>query len=277
MHCRNAPCSNLCPFGAAFTQDNGIVRIHPDVCMGGAKCKAVCPWHIPERQSGVGLHLDLLPQYAGNGVMYKCDRCYDRLKEGELPACIEACPEDVQQIGPRNEILEKAHQLAREIDGYHLRRNRKRRYQYHLRVAGALRCVGPGHRERAGVAPSGTGSRCHGVGQQNGSGTGHCAGGRGGRCRGAIHESGKKPMAAGRKRNMDAKPNLLLKVLYGIAAVAALFTGFGNMPLWKRYYVADVPGLGWSGDFFINVNVHILAGGLLLAIGAYVVTAFTWS
>lgn len=73
---------------------------------------------------------------------------------------------------------------------------------------------------------------------------------------------------------MDAKPNLLLKVLYGIAAVAALFTGFGNMPLWGRYYVADVPGLGWSGDFFVNVNVHILAGGLLLAIGAYVVTTF---
>ena len=118
MHCRNAPCSNLCPFGAAFTQDNGIVRIHPDVCMGGAKCKAVCPWHIPERQSGVGLHLDLLPQYAGNGVMFKCDRCYNRIREGELPACIEVCPEDVQQIGPRNEILEKAHQLAREIDGY---------------------------------------------------------------------------------------------------------------------------------------------------------------
>jgi formate dehydrogenase iron-sulfur subunit len=92
---------------AAFTQGNGIVRIHPEVCMGGAKCKAVCPWHIPERQSGVGLHLDLLPQYAGNGVMYKCDRCYQRLEEGELPACIEVCPEDVQQIGPRQEIVEK--------------------------------------------------------------------------------------------------------------------------------------------------------------------------
>ena len=118
MHCRNAPCSNLCPFGAAFTQGNGIVRIHPEVCMGGAKCKAVCPWHIPERQSGVGLHLDLLPQYAGNGVMYKCDRCYQRLEEGELPACIEACPEDVQQIGPRQEIVEKAHQMAGEINGF---------------------------------------------------------------------------------------------------------------------------------------------------------------
>jgi Fe-S-cluster-containing dehydrogenase component len=118
MHCRNAPCSNLCPFGAAFTQDNGIVRIHPDVCMGGAKCKAVCPWRIPERQSGVGLHLDLLPQYAGNGVMYKCDRCYNRLKQGEPPACIDVCPEDVQQIGPRHEIVDKAHQLAEEIDGF---------------------------------------------------------------------------------------------------------------------------------------------------------------
>jgi hypothetical protein len=68
---------------------------------------------------------------------------------------------------------------------------------------------------------------------------------------------------------MNAKPSLLLKTLYGIAAVAALFTGFGNMPLWGRYYVADVPGLGWSGDFFINVNVHILAGSLLLAISSY--------
>ena len=118
MHCRNAPCSNLCPFGAAFTQADGIVRIHPDVCMGGAKCKNVCPWHIPERQSGVGLHLDILPQYAGNGVMYKCDRCYNRIAEGDLPACIEACPEEVQEIGPREEIVAKAHALAREIDGF---------------------------------------------------------------------------------------------------------------------------------------------------------------
>lgn len=118
MHCRNAPCVNLCPFGAAFKQDDGIVRFHPDVCMGGAKCKAVCPWKIPERQSGVGLHLELLPQYAGNGVMYKCDRCYQRVADGELPACIEVCPEDVQQIGPRSEIIAKAHQLAKEINGF---------------------------------------------------------------------------------------------------------------------------------------------------------------
>ncbi|MGD9187524.1 MAG: 4Fe-4S dicluster domain-containing protein [Desulfobacteraceae bacterium] len=118
MHCRNAPCANLCPFGAAYHQSNGIVRIEDDLCMGGAKCKSVCPWHIPERQSGVGLHMDLLPQYAGNGVMYKCDRCYQLVEKGETPACIEACPEEVQTIGPRRKIVEMAHALVKERGGY---------------------------------------------------------------------------------------------------------------------------------------------------------------
>ena len=118
MHCRNAPCVNLCPFGAAYTLANGIVRIDDQACLGGSKCRTVCPWHIPQRQSGVGIHLDLLPQYAGNGVMYKCDRCYQNVASGKLPACIEVCPEDVQQIGPRGEMLEKARSLAAEIGGF---------------------------------------------------------------------------------------------------------------------------------------------------------------
>jgi hypothetical protein len=50
--------------------------------------------------------------------MYKCDRCYDRLADGELPACIEECPEDVQTIGPRDEIIKQAHQLATDMDGF---------------------------------------------------------------------------------------------------------------------------------------------------------------
>jgi hypothetical protein len=76
------------------------------------------PVDIPRRQTGTGLYLDIMPSMAGNGVMYKCDRCYQRVAEGELPACIEACPEDVQTIGPRDEIIKKAHALAREINGY---------------------------------------------------------------------------------------------------------------------------------------------------------------
>ncbi len=118
MHCQNPPCADLCPWGAARKLKNGITRIDADICLGGAKCEDVCPWHIPQRQTGVGLYLDILPSLAGNGVMYKCDRCYNRLEEGKLPACIEVCPENVQKIGPRDEIIKEAHAIAKEINGY---------------------------------------------------------------------------------------------------------------------------------------------------------------
>jgi len=118
MHCVNPPCVKLCPWGAAKQEGNGIARIDADICLGGSKCKQVCPWQIPQRQTGVGLYLDILPSMAGNGVMYKCDRCYDKIAEGGLPACIAACPEGVQQIGPRSEIIRKARALAKEMNGY---------------------------------------------------------------------------------------------------------------------------------------------------------------
>jgi formate dehydrogenase iron-sulfur subunit len=118
MHCVNPPCVKLCPWGAARQLENGISKIDSDICLGGSKCRKVCPWHIPQRQTGTGLYLDLMPSMAGNGVMYKCDRCYEKVADGELPACIEACPEDVQTIGPRDEIIKKAHALAQETNGY---------------------------------------------------------------------------------------------------------------------------------------------------------------
>ena len=83
MHCDNPPCVKLCPWGAAKQEDNGLSRIDSDLCLGGAKCKTVCPWDIPQRQTGTGLYLNLLPSFAGNGVMYKCDRCYDLLEKGD--------------------------------------------------------------------------------------------------------------------------------------------------------------------------------------------------
>jgi Fe-S-cluster-containing dehydrogenase component len=118
MHCQNPPCADLCPWGAARKLKNGITLIHPDICLGGSKCKSVCPWDIPERQTGVGLYLDILPSLAGNGVMFKCDRCYNRIEAAQLPACIDVCPEDVQTMGPRHDIVQEAYAIAEEIEGY---------------------------------------------------------------------------------------------------------------------------------------------------------------
>lgn len=118
MHCDNPPCVKLCPWGAAKQDPSGLSRIDANICLGGSKCNTVCPWDIPQRQTGVGLYLDILPSLAGNGVMYKCDRCYQRLETGEVPACIEACPEDVQTMGPRSEMVPLAKARAKETGGY---------------------------------------------------------------------------------------------------------------------------------------------------------------
>lgn len=70
MHCDNPPCVRECPFGALTKQPEGNSVINDKICFGGAKCRDVCPWHIPQRQAGVGIYLQILPKYAGGGVMY---------------------------------------------------------------------------------------------------------------------------------------------------------------------------------------------------------------
>ena len=123
MHCDNPPCANLCPFGALNKHEDGAVVINPGLCLGGAKCKAVCPWGIPQRQSGVGLYLKLQPMPAGGGVMYKCDLCHERLQKGMIPACVEACGKRLGEkrplfFGRREDIQKMARGRAREINGY---------------------------------------------------------------------------------------------------------------------------------------------------------------
>lgn len=123
MHCDNPPCARLCPFGALDKYSDGAVVIDPDLCLGGAKCKAVCPWLIPQRQSGVGIYLKLQPVPAGGGVMYKCDFCHDLIKKSGIPACVGACEKRLGadrplHFGSRNDILKMARQRAKEINGF---------------------------------------------------------------------------------------------------------------------------------------------------------------
>jgi Fe-S-cluster-containing dehydrogenase component len=118
MHCDNPACATLCPFASNHKFENGAVVIDPDTCFGGAKCQTVCPWQIPQRQSGIGVYLKVMPTLMGNGIMVKCDLCNDLLKEGKTPACIGACPQKAMSIGPRNDIYAQAEALAAKIGGH---------------------------------------------------------------------------------------------------------------------------------------------------------------
>lgn len=118
MHCDNPACATICPFSANHKKENGAVVINQNQCFGGAKCKDVCPWEIPQRQSGVGIYLHVLPGFMGNGVMYKCDLCNDRLAQGKLPGCVKACPRKAMLIGPRKAIEAEAQSRAAKMMGY---------------------------------------------------------------------------------------------------------------------------------------------------------------
>lgn len=59
-----------------------------------------------------------------------------------------------------------------------------------------------------------------------------------------------------------------------LLVIVILFTGFGNMPLWKRYYIANIHGLKWAGHFYRNVQVHYVVGALLLALSSYFLVAY---
>ena len=118
MHCDNPACATICPFSANHKYPTGAVVIDKDLCFGGAKCRTVCPWAIPQRQSGIGIYLDIAPTLAGNGVMFKCDLCQDRLIQGREPACIEACPQKALLIGPKEEIHAEAEARRERMNGY---------------------------------------------------------------------------------------------------------------------------------------------------------------
>lgn len=119
MHCDNPACVKLCPFGINHKTPEGPVWIDPNLCFGGAKCRTVCPWSVPQRQAGVGVYTmweSFLP--VGGGVLYKCDLCRKRLARGDNPHCVDSCPKKAMLIGKRKEIFAEAEKRAAATGGH---------------------------------------------------------------------------------------------------------------------------------------------------------------
>jgi hypothetical protein len=60
-----------------------------------------------------------------------------------------------------------------------------------------------------------------------------------------------------------------MKAFYLTLLVVMGLSGFGQMPIFKRYYIADLPGLGWLAQFYTTHYIHYVGAILLLGIAAY--------
>lgn len=111
FHCDKPMCVSVCPVGATYKRPDGIVLIDNQRCIGCKFCMTGCPfsarvfnWKDPEVTVPEGHVYDPetnIPPV--EGTVGKCVFCADKLRKGELPRCVQACPMGVIFFG---DILE---------------------------------------------------------------------------------------------------------------------------------------------------------------------------
>jgi len=106
MMCEDPPCLKVCPVGATIRDDEGLVLVDTDACVGSRACMAACPYEaryynwkdpLPAKR----MTMPNTPQMPVSklGTVGKCVFCADRLPQGEAPACVSGCPMGVLYIG----------------------------------------------------------------------------------------------------------------------------------------------------------------------------------
>lgn len=65
-----------------------------------------------------------------------------------------------------------------------------------------------------------------------------------------------------------------VRLVFGLSLFMSALTGFAQMPIFKRYYIADLPGLGWLAQFYTTYWLHYVSAIVFLAITAYLVAGF---
>jgi len=117
-HCSDPPCVRVCPTQATWKREDGVVMMDWHRCIGCRYCMVACPygsrsfnWEDPRA------HLtELNPDFPTRttGVVEKCTLCYERLDKGQLPACVEACPEKAMVFGDLDDPESEVRQRLRE-------------------------------------------------------------------------------------------------------------------------------------------------------------------
>ena len=115
--CESPPCTRACPIKATWKQEDGIVVIDYNWCIGCRYCQAACPYearhfnfHAPEVPAE---EINPNQAYLSNrirmrGVVEKCPFFPHRTRNGRYPACLEACPTGARKFGnildPNSEV-----------------------------------------------------------------------------------------------------------------------------------------------------------------------------
>jgi len=101
MQCDDPSCVAACPVQATYKQDNGLVVIDSEKCIGCGNCVTACPYHARYRNPA-------------RRIADKCDFCEDRLKRGKEPACVVTCPTKTRVFGDLNDPESRVAQLIKK-------------------------------------------------------------------------------------------------------------------------------------------------------------------
>lgn len=115
QHCAEPPCVDVCPTGASMKRADGIVLVDRHICIGCRYCMMACPY-----KARSFVHQPLTRQNPevprGLGCVEACTLCVHRVDKGQLPACVEACPESAMIFGdledPNSDIARRIAQTA---------------------------------------------------------------------------------------------------------------------------------------------------------------------
>jgi hypothetical protein len=68
-------------------------------------------------------------------------------------------------------------------------------------------------------------------------------------------------------------PKWLTRIMLAVMALLAL-TGLAQMPIFKRYYISDIPGFGWLTAFYTTHKIHYIAAAVFLALLFWMATVY---
>jgi Fe-S-cluster-containing dehydrogenase component len=109
MQCNDPACGAACLTRAMLKTEEGPVIWRGNKCMGCRYCMVSCPYDMPKFE-----------YHSPNPKIEKCDMCYDKIMEGGIPACVEACPAEALTFGTRRELIAEARRRIHDNPGMYV-------------------------------------------------------------------------------------------------------------------------------------------------------------